>query len=240
MTSVNLNSSVLKKYRDQDKKNEKNSDYQNIIDYKVNNNEKAFNNLYIKYEKYIYSYSEYIYNVLKAYGNYLSQDDIFQNLTINCFLAVISQIKIEKIQENFSLKVFLSQNLRLFSKFYIKKYSKVKEYNIDFDNIYNTSQNETKDNFQNYFMLKQKSKERWKKRFSYDPTNNYIFHVDNIKEKIRQNLNEKENKFFDCMLKGYTLKRISKSVGIQMGSIGSFKKHLQDKIKTIIEKENLI
>lgn len=234
MTTLNLNSNVIKKYHDSEKKYEKESDYVNLINYKIYNNSRAFDNLYIKYKKYIQIYAKTIYSKINSFEHAISLDDVFQNLIEKCFLSVIKKINIELIHENFSLKIFLSNELRIYSILYYKKYKKCKKINLDFELLSSKTKNHIYRN-DTYNDVSSNLWRKWINTISYNPEDTYIFQCDNIKEKIRKNLSERENKMLTFLDQGYKLKQISETMNIPMGSIGALKKRLKLKVQKIME-----
>ena len=206
------------------------TDYENIVEYKQNGSQKAFNELYNKYYKYVREYARNIYYKVNECDGGVSQEDIEQNLIEKCILQQLNNLDVRRIKPNFNFKVGLSMYLKGYRNYYMRKYKKSGLcYSYDQEVIDIQS-----------FECKKRGLElssvgfQINKKLSYSPEEEYIDKIDNTRQSLNDRLNKKEQRFLKYLEKGLTLNQIANKLPVSMGSIGKLKKELKEKCYSIV------
>jgi len=205
------------------------TDYENIINYKQNNSQEAFNELYNKYYKYVREYARNIYYQINECDGGISQEDIEQNLIEKCILQQLNNLNIRRIKPNFNFKVGLSMYLKGYRNYYTRKY---KKHGL----CYSYDQYTQEVDYNGHRTTNSRSSLGYKieSKLSYSPEEEYIENLNQSRQTLNDRLNKNEQRFLKYLEKGLTLNQIANKLHVSMGSIGKMKKELKEKCYSIV------
>ena len=210
------------------------SDYQNIVEYK-GGSQKAFNNIYQKYFKYIRRYAWNLYYEITDYDGGVSEEDVLSNLIEKCFVNQLNNIDINRIRPNFDFKVGLTKYLKAYQSYYRRKYKKLGVvYTIEdaTHNTLGTMMEKTSYGIQHSNTTRINGQDL--KKLAHDPTPEYIENLNQSRQTLNERLNKKEQRFVKYLEKGLTLNQIANKLHVSMGNIGKMKKELKEKCYSIV------
>ncbi len=206
-----------------------NSDYENIVDYKLNNSQKAFNNIYKKYQRYCREYARKLHSEIQIYDNGIGQEDLEQDFMERCILKQLQNIDINRLSPNFTFKVGLSMYLKAYQNLYKKRYKKGGiSLSIDAISVNHRYHENRITHITGRYSFK---------KLSYDPTDEYVEKLSS-EEKLKKQLSKKEYRLVNYLKKGMNLKQISEKMKMPYNDLRSWKSEVKEKCYQLVLENN--